>query len=284
MTVTSLVTLPARLGYEAARRSLDLAAGAGRLVGLGGSEEAPAKASPRRPRPPKPGMDDTTLTRKVETEIFRLSGVAKGKIDVNSARGVVWIRGEAKTPALIERVEAKAASIPEVKRVENLLHLPKTPAPTRTDTPARQRKTRGSSRRPPTRRRSAARGGNGASAAPAAAQTEEASLTRKVESQIFREGYAPKGSVSVSEADGVVRLSGLVRNADDVRELQRRALSVPGVKRVENELVLPETPAAAEPLPYDLADRGEGRQPAPLGASDEAPGAGTGGDARTTIP
>src|SRR5438067_356918 len=245
MTVTSLITLPARLGYQAARRSLDLAAGAGRLVGLGGSEQATAKPPPRRPRPPKPGMDDTTLTRKVESEIFRLSGVAKGKIDVNAAGGVVWIRGEAKTPALIKRVEAKAASIPEVKRVENLLHLPKTPAPTRTDTPARQRKTRTSSRHPATRRRSTARGGNGAGAAPAPAQKEEASLTRKVESQIFREGYAPKGSVSVSEADGVVRLSGLVRNADDVRELQRRALSVPGVKRVENELVLPETPAAA---------------------------------------
>jgi osmotically-inducible protein OsmY len=272
LTVTSLITLPARLGFEAARRTLDLAAGAGRLVGLVGSAEPAVKTRTRRPRPPKPGMDDNTLARKVETQIFRVGGVAKGKIAVNAADGVVWLRGEAKTPALIKRVEAKAASIPEVKRVENLLHLPKTPARRRTS----RAKTSG---------RAATRGGNGASAtaAPAPTQAEEATLTRKVESQIFREGYAPKGSVSVTEADGVVRLSGRVKSPDDVRELQRRALSVPGVKRVENELVLPEPPAA-EPLQHDLADRGEGRQPAPLGASDEAPGSGAGGDARTTIP
>ena len=57
-------------------------------------------------------MDDTTLTRKVETQIFRIGGVAKGKIDVNAAGGVVWLRGEAKTPALIKRVEAKAVGQP----------------------------------------------------------------------------------------------------------------------------------------------------------------------------
>ena len=109
-----------------------VAAGAGRLVGLAGSSEPATRTRPRRPRPPKPGMDDTTLTRKVESEIFRIRGVAKGKIDVNAAGGVVWVRGEGGTPALIKRIETKAASIPEVKRVENLLHLPKTPAPSRT--------------------------------------------------------------------------------------------------------------------------------------------------------
>ena len=121
MTVTSLITLPARLGYQAARRSLDLAAGAGRLVGLGGSEQATAKPPPRRPRPPKPGMDDTTLTRKVESEIFRLSGVAKGKIDVNAAGGVVWIRGEAKTPALM-RIQLAASRCRSVRQARTAAH------------------------------------------------------------------------------------------------------------------------------------------------------------------
>lgn len=87
-------------------------------------------------------LDDVTITRKVETEIFRSSKVAKGKISVNTADGVVWLRGEVKNPQQVKDLEAKAAAIPEVKRVENLLHLPKTPAPTRTDTPASQRKTR----------------------------------------------------------------------------------------------------------------------------------------------
>jgi hypothetical protein len=87
-------------------------------------------------------LDDVTITRKVETEIFRGSKVDKGKISVNTADGVVWLRGEVKNPQQVKDLEAKTAAIPEVKRVENLLHLPKTPAPTRTDTPSSQRKTR----------------------------------------------------------------------------------------------------------------------------------------------
>ena len=354
MNLTSLITLPARLGYEVARRTIDIVSAAARLVGVdgGGAERAPESRpshGSRRPRAPKAGMDDSTLTHKVETQIFRIRGAAKGKIDVNAADGVIWLRGEARTPALIKQIEAKAASIPEVKGVENLLHLPKTPSPTRTDTPPSQRRTRSSTRRaapkskaargrnrtaaerrrgaPPKRttaeKRTApaepaparlAAAGQGRQPAPLGSgpaevgQPDDVTLTRKVESQIFREGYAPKGSVNVNAVDGVVWLRGQVKSPDEIRELQRRALSVPGVKRIENLLHLPETPAPAaepageagdraitgrftaeepgdgEPLPTDLADRGEGRQPAPLGASDDAPGGGGGGDARTAIP
>jgi hypothetical protein len=98
-------------------------------------------------RAPK-DLDDVALARKVETIIFRDSSVPKGKIDVNAAEGVVWLRGEAKNPEMIKTLEVQAAAIPEVKQVENLLHLPKTPAPTRADTPRTQQKTRSSTRRP----------------------------------------------------------------------------------------------------------------------------------------
>ena len=70
---------------------------------------------------------------------------------MNVAHGVVWLRGEARTPQLIKLAEARAAEVPEVTKVENLLHLPKTPAPSRTDTPPRQRKTQ---RSPKSRNRS----------------------------------------------------------------------------------------------------------------------------------
>lgn len=73
-------------------------------------------------------LDDVAIARKVETVIFRDDNVAKGKIDVNAADGVVWLRGEAKSPEQIKELERQAAAIPEVKKVENLLHLPKTPA------------------------------------------------------------------------------------------------------------------------------------------------------------
>jgi BON domain len=82
----------------------------------------------RRARQAPKDLDDVGLARKVETIIFRDDSVPKGKIDVNAADGVVWIRGEAKTPEMIRTIEAQATAIPEVKKVENLLHLPKTPA------------------------------------------------------------------------------------------------------------------------------------------------------------
>lgn len=105
--------------------------------------KAPEQRKPaqRRNTRPKP-LDDKTITDKVETELFRDDAVDKGKIDVNTADGTVWLRGEAKTPEQIKELEAKALAIPEVRQVENLLHLPKTPAPTRADTPRTQQKTR----------------------------------------------------------------------------------------------------------------------------------------------
>lgn len=106
-----------------------------------------ARPSPQASRAPK-DLDDVALARKVETIIFRDDTVPKGQIDVNCADGIVWLRGEAKTPDMIKLLERQAAEIPEVRQVENLLHLPKTPAPTRTDTPPTQRRTRSSTKRP----------------------------------------------------------------------------------------------------------------------------------------
>ena len=234
MNLTSLIYLPARLGYAATRRTLDVAAGAGRMVGLfQGSEEPAVEAEPetqprRRPTRPKRDMDDVTLARKVETEISRVRGIAKGKIDVNAADGVVWLRGEAKTPELIKRIEARAVAVPEVARVENLLHLPKTPAPSRTDTPPSQRKTRTRSDR-------------------TAARATKAKAER---AKAERESAAARASAADDEA--------------------RRFSS--------------ERSSDGEPLPAEPAERGESRQPAPLGAGDDAPGGPNGGDVRGSIP
>jgi hypothetical protein len=101
---------------------------------------AQSRPAARRAKP-KP-LDDATITDKVETILFRDDDVDKGKIDVNTADGIVYLRGQAKTPEQIKALETQTREIPEVKGVENLLHLPKTPAPTRADTPRTQQKTR----------------------------------------------------------------------------------------------------------------------------------------------
>ena len=90
---------------------------------------------------PKPGMDDLTLANKVETELFRPADAPKGSVNVNVVDSVVYLRGEVKRPEQINELERRTRQIPEVRDVENLLHLRKTPAPTRADTPRSQQRT-----------------------------------------------------------------------------------------------------------------------------------------------
>jgi hypothetical protein len=76
---------------------------------------------------PKPGMDDVTLTRKVESLVFREEDAPKSSVSVNAVDRVVYLRGEVKRPEDIKALEARVRAVPEVRGVENLLHLPKTP-------------------------------------------------------------------------------------------------------------------------------------------------------------
>ncbi|HEU4657414.1 MAG TPA: BON domain-containing protein [Capillimicrobium sp.] len=118
-----------------------------RIAGSEGDEARFSKTDPPRDSAAK-DLDDVTIARKVESVMFRGLDVDKGAIDVNVAGGVVYLRGEAPTPEDVRELVARAEAVPEVARVENLLHLPKTPAATRTDTPKPQRKEAGRRTRP----------------------------------------------------------------------------------------------------------------------------------------
>lgn len=79
----------------------------------------------------QPMPNDASLAMKVESELFRDPSVPKGDININVEQGVVVLRGEVADPALGERLEREARAIPGVWEVENLLHAPGEPAPTR---------------------------------------------------------------------------------------------------------------------------------------------------------
>jgi osmotically-inducible protein OsmY len=81
----------------------------------------------------KPQPDDVTLTRKVETEIFRAADVPKGQINVNAEDGIVYLRGEVEKPDLIQDLEEKARKVQGVLGVENLLHAPGQEAPAKAE-------------------------------------------------------------------------------------------------------------------------------------------------------
>lgn len=90
-----------------------------------------AKARPGKQGAEEP--DDVTLARKVESEVFRDHSIPKGKINVNSEGGVIYLRGELASAAEIERVITRASAVEGIHGVRSLLHTPSDdpPAPPR---------------------------------------------------------------------------------------------------------------------------------------------------------
>jgi hyperosmotically inducible periplasmic protein len=85
------------------------------------------KATHLREQPKE--YDDATLKAKVETELFRQEHEVKGSVDVNAQGGVIQLRGELPSQALIDVLVERTRRINGVRDVENLLHTPKSPAP-----------------------------------------------------------------------------------------------------------------------------------------------------------
>jgi hypothetical protein len=94
---------------------------AGKVVGLAHSISGRSRSAPE--------LDDVSLVRKVETELFRDRSIPKGKISINSDRGIVVLRGALEDERQIRRIEHAARRIAGVREVENLLHAPGAPAP-----------------------------------------------------------------------------------------------------------------------------------------------------------
>jgi osmotically-inducible protein OsmY len=74
-------------------------------------------------------FDDVTLKNKVETALFRDADAPKGQVDVNAQDGVVQLRGQVESAQLIDELVERVRNVQGVRDVENLLHVPGTPAP-----------------------------------------------------------------------------------------------------------------------------------------------------------
>jgi hypothetical protein len=98
-------------------------------------------AARRRHREP---VDDVTLARKVESELYRRARVPKGHISINAEDACVFLRGVMERQEDIERIEVATRQIDGVREVENLIHLPGTPAPASRPKSERERSSNGS--------------------------------------------------------------------------------------------------------------------------------------------
>jgi gas vesicle protein len=73
--------------------------------------------------------NDAVLVSKVESEVFGNPDLPKGSININAEDGIVVLRGQVERPDQVRRLEKAVRKIEGVVDVENLLHLPGTPAP-----------------------------------------------------------------------------------------------------------------------------------------------------------
>jgi osmotically-inducible protein OsmY len=106
-----------RRGASEAERKADYASGVatGAVKGATPSDRDPAR-----------DLNDPALARKVETEIFRDREAPKGSVNVNVEDGVVYLRGEVRSPDEITSLLPATRRVGGVREVENLLHLPGT--------------------------------------------------------------------------------------------------------------------------------------------------------------
>jgi osmotically-inducible protein OsmY len=110
-------------------------AGASQATATASQTADKAKGAVATATPTMPGShrlddaDDVTLTRKVETEIFRDPAAPKGDVSVDVQAGVVHLRGQVADEAWIARLADEAEKVDGIKGVKNLLHRPGTPAP-----------------------------------------------------------------------------------------------------------------------------------------------------------
>ena len=203
--------------------------------------------------PPKPLLTDAALARKVESELFRDNAVPKGKIVVNAVGRVVYLRGQARSAAMIADLSVRAQAIPEVERVENLLESPRT------------RQTR---RRRPARRVNA-------EAPPATPGAEPSPKELAAKGKGRR--AAPLGSSDPKKNGGDTAKTRRSKGSATKRASTSRR---PTARKVTAEV--PPTGPKAEPSPKKLAAKGQGRRAAPLGSSEPKtkPGANTGSASR----
>jgi BON domain len=97
---------------------------------LNRAKGAIANVTPKMPGSHKiEDVDDVTLARKVETEIFRAPDAPKGDVSVDVQAGVANLRGVVADENWITKLADDAKKVDGIKGVNNLLHRPGTPAP-----------------------------------------------------------------------------------------------------------------------------------------------------------
>jgi hyperosmotically inducible periplasmic protein len=177
-----------------------------------------------KPRQEAAAVADEALSAAVEKKLAADPGLHDSKIRVKSAnRGVVLLKGEARTLSAHLRALEVARAVPGVKRVASDIHSP--------DTLADDEIWRDAKSAPKTSASAAAR---------------DAWITTDAKVRLIANSATPARDINVDTLGGVVTLFGTVPTEASRRAAQLEVEKVDGVKSVENELqVVPQVSAAA---------------------------------------
>ena len=160
--------------------------------------EAPKAGSPEAKTTVGTTIDDSAITTKVKSALLADAEVKALDIKVETNKGEVQLSGFVDTQAQIDRAVSVAKGVEGVKNVDNKMSL-KTPT------------TVGE-------------------------KIDDGIITTKVKGALVAESGIDSGDIAVVTRDGVVQLSGFVKDQAQIDRAVQVARSAEGVKDVMNEL------------------------------------------------
>lgn len=160
---------------------------------------ATACTATRTTRSAGEGLDDTTLTAKVKTELARDPATSAHRIDVQTYRGDVQLNGFVPSDDMKAEAARVARKVSGVKHVENNLRV-------------------------------------GEGERTAGEVVDDTVITAKVKTALAEDSAVPGHDVKVETRDGVVQLAGFVDNSTQKQQASEVARRIAGVKQVDNQL------------------------------------------------
>src|SRR5689334_16370767 len=160
---------------------------------------ATACTATRTTRTAGEGIDDTTITAKVKTELARDPATSAHRIEVQTYRGDVQLNGFVPSGEMKSEASRVARNVKGVKHVENNLRIQEG-------------------------ERSAGE------------VVDDSVITTKVKTALIADSTVPGHDVKVETRDGVVQLAGFVDNSTQKEQASVVARRIAGVKQVDNQL------------------------------------------------
>ncbi|KAF0191275.1 MAG: hypothetical protein FD165_2045 [Gammaproteobacteria bacterium] len=184
-------------------RTTLIAAGLAAGFGIGTAGAAPPSGDATAPKAHSDGLGatitDTAITAKIKSTLMGEDSLKKSNINVTTTNGIVTLDGSASSADAKSGAEAAVMSIAGVKSVDNNLTTP--------------------------------------SGSTVVAETKKAVsdswITTKVKSELLADSFSKGFEVSVETTQGVVVLTGMLKNLDAINHVKVIAQKVDGVKSVD---------------------------------------------------